>query len=74
MNIRRAISHVAAGVVLSLIAIAAAAQTYPGAKEGTWAARDFRFHTGHVMPELRLHYWTVGERSGEPVLILHGTT
>ena len=25
------------------------------------------------MPELRLHYTTVGEPSGEPVLILHGT-
>ena len=27
----------------------------------------------HVLPELRLHYHTVGEASGEPVLILHGT-
>ena len=26
------------------------------------------------MPELRLHYRTIGEPSGEPVLILHGTT
>ena len=26
------------------------------------------------MPELRLHYTTVGEPSGEPVLVLHGTT
>ena len=26
------------------------------------------------MPELRLHYRTVGEPSGQPVLILHGTT
>ena len=35
--------------------------------------RDFRFHTGEVLPELRLHYVTVGAPSGEPVLILHGT-
>jgi homoserine O-acetyltransferase/O-succinyltransferase len=49
-------------------------QAYPAAKEGTWVARDFLFHNGEVMPELRLHYWTVGEPSGEPVLILHGTT
>jgi homoserine O-acetyltransferase/O-succinyltransferase len=35
--------------------------------------RDFRFHTGETLPELRLHYITVGARSGEPVLILHGT-
>jgi homoserine O-acetyltransferase/O-succinyltransferase len=26
------------------------------------------------MPELRVHYTTVGEPSGEPVVILHGTT
>ena len=25
------------------------------------------------MPELRVHYTTVGEPSGEPVVILHGT-
>ena len=35
--------------------------------------RDFRFHGGEVLPELRLHYTTVGARTGEPVLILHGT-
>ena len=60
-------------VVLSLIALSAAAQNYPTPKEGTWIARDFHFHTGEVMPELRLHYTTVGEPSAEPVLILHGT-
>ena len=43
-------------------------------KQGDWIARDFRFHTGEVMPELRLHYTTVGEPSGQPVLVLHGTT
>jgi homoserine O-acetyltransferase len=42
--------------------------------EMSWVARDFRFHTGEVLPELRLHCTTVGDASGEPVLILHGTT
>lgn len=46
----------------------------PSPKEGTWVVRDFRFHTGEVLPELRLHYSTLGEPSGEPVLVLHGTT
>ena len=45
----------------------------PQPKEGTWIAKDFRFHTGEVMPELRLHYTTVGAPTGEPVLVLHGT-
>ena len=61
-------------VCLCLIALAAAAADYPAPKEGDWIARDFRFHTGEVMPELRLHYTTVGTPSGQPVLILHGTT
>src|ERR1700716_58665 len=70
MKIRYILAHAAISVVvLSLIALSAAAQNYPAPKEGTWIARDFRFHTGEVMPELRLHYVTVGEPSGEPVLI-----
>jgi homoserine O-acetyltransferase len=44
------------------------------AKEGTWVVRDFRFHTGEVLPELRLHYRTLGSPSGEPVVVMHGTT
>src|SRR5207244_578462 len=34
---------------------------------------DFRFRSGEVIPELRIHFTTVGAPSGEPVLILHGT-
>jgi homoserine O-acetyltransferase len=34
---------------------------------------DFRFHTGEVMPALCVHYRTVGDPSGAPVLMLHGT-
>lgn len=74
MAIRSVIVRAFAGVLLSLATVAAAAQGYPAPKEGSWVARDFRFHTGDVMPELRLSYRTVGEPSGEPVLILHGTT
>jgi hypothetical protein len=64
----------AMGLALSLTALCASAADYPAAQEGDWVARDFRFHTGEVLPELRLHYTTVGEPSGQPVLILHGTT
>ena len=61
-------------VALSLIAFSAVAADYPTPQEGDWVARDFRFHTGEVMPDLRLHYTTVGAPSGQPVLILHGTS
>ena len=50
------------------------ALNYPAPKEGDWIAKDFRFHTGEVIPELRVHYTTVGAPTGEPVVIRHGTT
>jgi homoserine O-acetyltransferase len=54
--------------------LAAVAADYPTPKPGDWTAHDFRFHTGEILRELRLHYTTVGELGGEPVLVLHGTT
>jgi len=63
----------AIGAVLSLVALSAFAADYPAPKEGTFIARDFRFHTGEMMPELKLHYTTIGAPTGQPVLMLHGT-
>jgi homoserine O-acetyltransferase len=62
------------GFFLSLIALSACAADYPAPREGVFIARDFRFHTGEMIPELRLAYTTIGDPAGEPVLILHGTT
>jgi homoserine O-acetyltransferase len=70
---RHSLFRGALAAVLSLIALAAMAADYPAPKQGDWTAKDFLFHTGEVMPELRLHYTTVGDPAGEPVLILHGT-
>ncbi len=61
------------GLALGLAALPALAAEYPAPKESYWTARDFRFHTGETLPELRLNFRTVGEPKGEPVLILHGT-
>lgn len=69
MNILQA----AAALAFALIPFTAPAQNYPAPKQGAWIAKDFKFHTGEVMPELRIGYTTVGEPSGHPVLILHGT-
>src|SRR3954468_19104487 len=62
--------------VLAFVALpfAAAAADYPAPKQGEWTARDFKFHTGEVMAQVRLAYTTIGEPSGEPVLVLHGTS
>jgi len=65
-------AHAVVGVLFTL-ATALLAADYPAPVAGDWVAHDFRFHTGEVLPELRLHYTTVGAASGEPVLILHGT-
>jgi homoserine O-acetyltransferase len=58
----------------ALFMTAGHAADYPAPRQGDWVARDFKFHTGEVMAELKLHYTTVGASSGEPVLVLHGTT
>jgi len=68
----RATCAALAGALLSFSTWAAAAD-YPAPKQGDWVAKDFKFHTGETMPELKLHYTTVGEPSGQPVLVLHGT-
>jgi homoserine O-acetyltransferase/O-succinyltransferase len=65
----------AGALVLTAVAAstAAFAADYPAPKDAVWIAHDFKFHAGDVMPELRLHYTTIGDPSGQPVLILHGT-
>ncbi len=57
----------------SLVGPSARAADGPAPQEGDFVAKDFRFHTGDVLPELRLHYTTLGAPTGEPVLVLHGT-
>ncbi len=70
---RHSLLRAAFFVALSLIGLPAMAADYPAPKQGDWIAKDFRFHTGEGMSELRLHYTTIGDPAGEPVLILHGT-
>src|SRR5215813_3090794 len=60
----------AAGLVFATTAFAA---DPPQRKPGDWTVKDFRFHTGEVLPELKLHYVTIGEPTGETVLVLHGS-
>jgi homoserine O-acetyltransferase/O-succinyltransferase len=64
---------IAAAIGLTLTSLSAPAADFPVAKEADWVAHEFKFHTGEVMPDLRLHYTTVGEPTGQPVLVLHGT-
>jgi homoserine O-acetyltransferase len=61
------------GVAACLAATMAWAADYPAPKEADWTAPDFRFSSGETLPALRLHYTTIGDPGGEPVLVLHGT-
>lgn len=36
---------------------------WPGQSEGEFIIKDFHFHSGEVLPELRLHYVTPSRRS-----------
>jgi homoserine O-acetyltransferase/O-succinyltransferase len=49
------------------------AADYPAPRDGNWVIKNFRFGSGEVLPELKVHYLALGEPTGEPVLILHGT-
>src|ERR1700716_3901261 len=61
-------------MLLAVLALLAAAPTPPVA-EGDHVLRDFRFASGEALPELRIHYRTLGQFDGRnAVLILHGTT
>jgi homoserine O-acetyltransferase len=60
-------------LALVLLSFAASAADYPAPKQGDWIARDFKFHTGEVMTELKLHYTTIGDPAGTPIVVLHGT-
>jgi homoserine O-acetyltransferase len=60
----------AVGVLLAGLAQSA---DYPAPKRGVWTVKDFRFHSGETLPELKLSYLTIGDPKGEPVVILHGT-
>ena len=69
--------------VLLPIAVAAicCAADYPAPKEGDFVVRDYLFASGETLPELRIHYRTIGEprkdaqgTTRNAVLITHGTT
>src|SRR5215472_6877756 len=58
-----------------------AASSYPEPTAGDYVLRDFKFQSGESLPEVRIHYRTLGtpwrDDKGlvtNAVLILHGTT
>ena len=63
----------AIGAALYMISSLAIAADYPAPQQADWVVRNFKFQGGQVLPELKLHYTTIGSPSNPPVVILHGT-
>jgi len=70
-----------APVVALAALLAAPAAARAQVDTGTFVVRDFRFRSGETLPELKLHYMTMGRPRTDAagvvrnaVLILHGTT
>jgi homoserine O-acetyltransferase len=64
-------------LLLLLFAISAHAQV-PTAVEADFVVKDFHFQSGEALPEVRIHYATIGklrrtEHGTNAVLVLHGT-
>jgi homoserine O-acetyltransferase len=64
-----------------LVARFASAADYPAPTETDFTIHDFKFASGETLPELRLHYRTLGKPEKDAqgkvtnaVIIMHGTT
>jgi homoserine O-acetyltransferase len=70
----RVLKRFLAALAVCVLSLSAVAADYPAPRDGVFTLKDFRFRSGEVLPELRIHYVTVGAPTGIPVLVLHGTT
>ena len=73
MHIVRWTGQALIALIMGAAALAAQAADAPKPVEGDWTAKEFRFHTGEVLPNVRLHYTTLGTPGAPAVLVLHGT-
>lgn len=48
-------------ITLTIPAVAQAPANYPAPVEADYVIRNFVFSTGDTMPELRIHYTTIGK-------------
>ena len=69
------------GLIFACICRLVAAAEYPPPTDGDYTIRDFKFTSGETLPELKIHYRTLGKidknaqgQVTNAVLIGHGTT
>src|ERR1700723_60190 len=65
--------RLALSLIFAAISSTAMAADFAPRRQGDFFPPHFKFHGGEVMAELKLHYTTVGEPTGQPVLVLHGS-
>jgi homoserine O-acetyltransferase len=73
------IQGIVAGLLFSILPLRGA--DYPAPTEGDYVLKNFKFASGETLPELKIHYRTLGKpekdaqgRTTNAVLITHGTT
>ena len=73
--------RISAFLLSTLAASLLPAADSPSPTEGDFTIRDFKFASGETLPELRIHYRTLGKiekdaqgKTTNAVLIMHGTT
>lgn len=69
----RIISGMVGAILLTLSPLALAESASPVTHEADWVAAKFKFNSGEELKDLRIHYYTIGDRSKPAVLLLHGT-
>ena len=52
---------------------ASTAVAQPAPQTGVWVARQFKFHDGSTLPEVKLAYTTLGDPKNPAIVVLHGT-
>ncbi|KEA51370.1 hypothetical protein DT73_18625 [Mangrovibacter sp. MFB070] len=67
------LSGIACAILLTLSSLALAETSFPTPKEADWTAKTFTFNSGDKFNNLRIHYYTIGDKSKPAVLLLHGT-
>jgi homoserine O-acetyltransferase len=58
---------------LFIFASSASAADIPPSKDGIYVVKQFRFHTGETLEDVKLAYKTLGDPKNPAVLVIHGT-
>ena len=68
-------------LIAASLVVTAFAADYPAPTEGDYTIKNFKFTSGETLPELKIHYRTLGKidkdsqgKATNAVLIMHGTT